>query len=104
MADHYLHTVSDLPGVPRFALRGINARSQDSGGDSLVAENSLQPGCHVVLLREHGEDLTPPSLSQFPSDLFDQLAFLGINTVFRKFPGFRDHESDSALKFRVELG
>ena len=37
MADHHLHTVFHLSGVPGFALRGINACSQNRGVDSLIA-------------------------------------------------------------------
>ncbi|MGB6027472.1 MAG: hypothetical protein WBG40_19925, partial [Candidatus Sulfotelmatobacter sp.] len=104
MADHYLHTVFDLPGVPSFALRGIDARAQNSGVDSLVAQDSLKPGSNVVLLCVHGEDLTPPSLRQFLLDLFEQPAFLGVNSVFGKVTGFGNDKSDLALEFRIELG
>src|ERR1035441_10745304 len=102
MADHYLHTVFDLPGVPGFSLRGIDARAQNSGVDSLVAQDSLKPGCNVVLLRVDGKDLAPASLSQLFLDLFGQPAFLGVNSVFGKVTGFGNDESDLALEFRID--
>src|SRR5208337_1149120 len=98
MADHYLHTVFDLPGIPSFALRGIDARAQNSGVDSLVAQDSLKPGCNVVLLRVHGIDLTPPSFRQLFLDLLDQSAFFGIDTVLGKVTGFCNNESNLALE------
>src|SRR5438105_9393685 len=103
MADHYLHTVFDLPGVPGLALRGIDTRAQNSGADSLVGQDSLKPGCNVMLLGVHDEDLAAPSLCQFLPDLFDQLAFFGIDTVFGKLTGFCNNESNLAFEFRIEL-
>src|ERR1700722_4938150 len=103
MADHYLHAVFDLSGVPCLALGGINARSQNGSVDSLVAQNSLQSGCDVVLLRVHGKDLASPSFRQFLLDLLDQFAFFGMDTILGKVAGLRNHESDFAFEFRIEL-
>src|SRR6267154_720433 len=103
MADHNLNTVFDLPGIPSFALRGINARPQNGGADSLVPQNSLQPGRHVALLRVHSKDLTPPSLRQLFPDLVDEPSFLRINTVLGKLARFCNDESDLALESRIEL-
>src|SRR5713226_1381663 len=103
MADHNLDSIFDLPGIPSFALRGIDACPQNSGANSLAAQDSLEPRCNVVLLRVHGKDLTPPSLRQFLPDLFDQPAFLGIDKVLGKVTGFCNDESRPALEFRIEL-
>jgi hypothetical protein len=56
---NYLHTVFDLSGVPGFALGGIDTRPQNSGANSLIAQDSLKPGRNIVFLRVHREDLTP---------------------------------------------
>src|SRR5260370_386675 len=103
MADHNLNTVFDLPGVPGFALGGIDARPQNSGANSLVPQDSLQSSGDVVFLRVHRKDLTPPSFRKLLLDLFDQLSFLGINAVLGKLTGFCNHESHLALEFRIEL-
>src|SRR3984885_8336932 len=103
MADHYLDSVFHLSGIPGLTLRGINARAQNSGVDSLVAQNSLQPGCDFVLLRVHDEDLAPPSVRQFLPDLFDQPAFFGIDSVLWKVTGFRNDKFHSVFEFRIEL-
>src|SRR5579864_9459591 len=104
MADHHLDSVFDLPGVPSFAVRGIDTRAQNRGANSLVTQNSLQPGCNVVLLRVYRKDLASPSLRQFLLDLLDQFAFFGIDLVLGKVAGSCNNESDSALEVRIELG
>src|SRR5579864_767305 len=104
MADHHLDSVFDLPGVPSFAVRGIDTRAQNRGANSLVTQNSLQPGCNVVLLRVYRKDLASPSLRQFLLDLLDQFAFFGIDLVLGKVAGFCNNEADSAFEFWIELG
>ena len=49
--------VFDLPGVPGLAFRGVHTRSQECRAESFVAQDSLKPGCDVVLLRVHRKDL-----------------------------------------------
>src|SRR5260370_15732276 len=103
MADHYLDCIFDLPGIPGFALGGIDALPQNSGADSLVAQDSLKPRCNVVFLRVYRKDLTPSSFCQFLLDLLDQSPFLGIDTVLGKVSRLRNDESYLALEFRIDL-
>ncbi len=104
MANHHLDSVFDLSGIPGLALGSVHARAQNCCAEPFVTQDSLQPGCNVVLLGIHGKDLTPPSFCQFLPDLFDQPAFLGIDTVLRKVAGFRNDKSHPAFEFRIELG
>src|SRR3984957_13835806 len=84
-------------------LRSIHARAQHCRAEPFVTQDSLKPGCNVVLLRVHGKDLTPPSFRQFVLNLLDQSPFFGIDVVLGKVARFCNNESHSALEFGIEL-
>ena len=82
MRDYDLHSILQLSGIPGFPLGRVYTGAQDRRADSLVAQDSLNTGGDVVLLRVNGKDLTPASFCKFFLDLFDQPALFGINPVF----------------------
>src|ERR1700723_2657746 len=103
MTDHSLDSVFDLSRVPCLALGRVDARSQNGRAEPFIPQDSLQSGGNVMLLGVYRKDLAPPTFRQFLLDLFDQPAFFGRDMVFGKVAGFRNHESHSALEFRIEL-
>jgi len=84
MGDYDLYSFLNLSRVPGFAFRRIHARPQNSCPYAFSAQDPMQPGSNVVLLRVHGEHLAAAAFSEFLLDLLDQFPFFGIQLVFWK--------------------
>ncbi len=103
MGDYDLYSFFNLSRIPGLAFRRIRARPQNSRPDAFVAQDALQPGSNVVLLRVHGKHLAAAAFGKLLLDLLDQLPFLGMQLVFGKISCFRDDESNVVSNFGIKF-